>query len=107
MTPAELLAELERLNVKVTLAGDKLCFEAPAGVLSPELKETIAQHKQSLIEELQKREEEYRRRVIPFPYPINETLGIGDFDPLDVRYVDGRPVLEPGWWKEIPKEKGR
>lgn len=48
MTPIDLLAELERLNVKVSLAGDKLRLEAPAGVLSPELKEAVRQHKPAL-----------------------------------------------------------
>ncbi len=47
-----------------------------------------------------------RGKVIVFPYPINETLGIGDFDPMDVRYIDGKPVLEPGWWKDIKNRKG-
>jgi len=49
MTPIDLLAELERLNVKVSLAGDKLRLEAPAGVLTPELKEALRQHKAALI----------------------------------------------------------
>lgn len=48
MTTLDLLAELERLNVKITLAGDRLRLEAPAGVLTPELKETIQQHKPAL-----------------------------------------------------------
>jgi len=48
MTLLDLLAELNRLNVKLTLAGDKLRLEAPAGVLTPELKETIRQHKAAL-----------------------------------------------------------
>lgn len=49
---------------------------------------------------------EAQKRGYAFPYPINETLGIGSFDPMDIRYINGRPVLEPGWWKKIPK-KGR
>ena len=48
MTPAELLAKLERLNVKVSLAGDKLRLEAPAGVLTRELREALRQHKPAL-----------------------------------------------------------
>ena len=42
----ELINELEQLNVKVTLAGDRLRLEAPAGVLTPELKELLSAHKQ-------------------------------------------------------------
>ena len=49
MTPVDLLAELERLNVKVSLAGDKLRLEAPAGTLTPKLKEAIAKHKVVLV----------------------------------------------------------
>lgn len=49
MTPAALITELERRNVKVSLAGDKLRLEAPAGVLTPALKEAIAKHKPELI----------------------------------------------------------
>jgi len=75
-------------------------------VLTPELKEAITKHKQALLQELRRQEEEYRRKVIPFPYPINETMGIGEWDPLDIRYINGKPVLDPGWWKKIPR-KGR
>ena len=39
MNTLDLLAELEERNVKVFLAGDKLRLEAPAGVLTPELRE--------------------------------------------------------------------
>ncbi len=45
MTPTNLLTELERRNVKVSLAGDKLRVEAPAGVLTPDLKEVLIKHK--------------------------------------------------------------
>ena len=49
MTPDALLDKLERLNVKVTINGDKLRLEAPAGVLTPEMKEAIRQYKPALI----------------------------------------------------------
>lgn len=45
MTPQELLAELEQRGVKLTVAGDKLRYDAPAGALTPELKEALRQHK--------------------------------------------------------------
>ena len=37
MNTLDLLAELEERNVKVSLAGDKLRLEAPAGTLTPKL----------------------------------------------------------------------
>lgn len=49
MTSLDLLAELEQLNVKVSLNGNKLRLDAPAGVLTPALKEAIAKHKPELI----------------------------------------------------------
>ncbi len=40
-----------------------------------------------------------------FPYPINETLGIGNADPLDYRRENGKRVSDPGWWKKIGRGK--
>jgi len=48
INPIDLLAKLERRNVKVSLAGDKLRLEAPAGTLTLELKEALRQHKPAL-----------------------------------------------------------
>jgi len=56
MTPDALLDKLERLNVKVTINGDKLRLEAPAGVLTPEMKEAIRQYKPALIALLEAQE---------------------------------------------------
>jgi len=49
MTPEALLTELEQRGVKVSFNGDKLRFVAPAGVLTPELKEAIAKRKPELV----------------------------------------------------------
>jgi hypothetical protein len=49
MTLLGLLAELEERNVKVFLAGDKLRLEAPAGVLTPDMKEALVKHKPALM----------------------------------------------------------
>jgi len=49
VTAVDLLAELERLNVKVSLNGDKLRLEAPVGVITPALKEAVLKHKPELI----------------------------------------------------------
>lgn len=49
MTLIKLVNELERRNVKLSLAGDKLRLEAPAGVLAPELKRAISKHKDELV----------------------------------------------------------
>ena len=49
MNTLDLLAELKRLNVKLSLAGDKLRLEAPAGTLTPKLKEALVKHKPALM----------------------------------------------------------
>ena len=51
-------------------------------------------------------QKEMQKRRDIFPYPLNETLGIGEWDPLDIKYVNGKPVLQPGWWRKIPKDEG-
>lgn len=51
-------------------------------------------------------QKEMQKRRDIFPYPLNETLGIGEWDPLDIKYVNGKPVLQPGWWRKIPKDDG-
>lgn len=44
-----LLTELVQCDVTLTLAGDKLRLEAPAGMLTPELKAALAGHKAELV----------------------------------------------------------
>lgn len=56
MTAEVLLTELTRLGVTLTLAGDKLHVEATTGVLTPELKEALRQHKPALVAILRERE---------------------------------------------------
>lgn len=45
-------------------------------------------------------QEEARKRGRPFPYPLPETCGIGEVDPLDLRRLpDGSWINDPGGWK--------
>jgi hypothetical protein len=48
MNTLDLLAELKRLNVKLSLAGDKLRLEAPTGILAKELQGSLQQYKAEL-----------------------------------------------------------
>lgn len=100
----ELLKKLESRGYSFWLDGKLVKFEysGPGGpdpdVIKPLLEE-LKQRKDEVISCLQARGKELRRKLIPFPYPINETMGIGDCDPLDFRYIDGNAVINPGWWK--------
>jgi DNA-binding transcriptional regulator LsrR (DeoR family) len=53
MTALEILSDLRRAGAIVTVAGDKLRFEAPPGVLTDELKQRLATQKAEIIRLLQ------------------------------------------------------
>ncbi|MBI3864645.1 MAG: hypothetical protein HY290_22435 [Planctomycetia bacterium] len=52
MSADSLIEELRRAGVTLTVAGDELRFRAPAGVMTAELKATLAARKTELIEAL-------------------------------------------------------
>lgn len=52
MTAVELLAELKKLGVLLTCDGEALRIKAPAGVLTPDLKAALAEHKAALLAQL-------------------------------------------------------
>jgi len=69
VTAKELLAELSRLGVRLE---PRLRVDAPPGSLSPELRETLGQHRDELIELLiaeHRRKEQSRRKEVP---PVSE-----------------------------------
>ncbi len=49
MTPTELLAACEVVGIHLEVRGDQLHVEAPAGVVTPELREALVQHKADLL----------------------------------------------------------
>lgn len=49
MNPLELLSYLRQLGVRVSLNGDKVRLEAPAGVLTPKMREIVLKHKPALM----------------------------------------------------------
>jgi hypothetical protein len=50
MTPIGLLQTLEEKGVSFTISGERLKVDAPAGVLTPELRDAIADNKTSLMD---------------------------------------------------------
>lgn len=97
MTPLDLLAELERLNVKLTLAGDKLRLEAPAGVLTPELKETVRRQKPALIALLEAREAKRLLEMQGWVAIYSKTLGEA------VLWCRDEKVIIPTRWRDAVK----
>lgn len=49
MKPALLLAEVEALGIRLSANGEKLHIDAPLGVLTPELRQRLAEHKTDLL----------------------------------------------------------
>lgn len=52
MSVDDLMVELSRLSVKITVNGDKLHIDAPAGALTPGLREALVEHKVLLLRQL-------------------------------------------------------
>ncbi len=50
MNPADLIAELRRLDVKLWEDGGRLCYDAPKGVLTPELRQKLISNKKKLLQ---------------------------------------------------------
>ena len=49
MTPAEVIATCERVGITLSVNGEKLRYEAPAGALTPVLREQLLTHKGALL----------------------------------------------------------
>lgn len=97
MTPQALLDELKQLNVKVSLNGDRLRLEAPAGVLTPDLREKIRQHKTELAALLRKLKEEQAKQLLEeqgWVAIYSETLG------ETVIWCRDEKVAIPTKWKD-------
>lgn len=50
MSTIDLLIDLHRRGVRVRPNGDNLKFNAPVGVMTPEIRATLAEHKPQIIE---------------------------------------------------------
>ncbi|WP_027845127.1 condensation domain-containing protein [Mastigocoleus testarum] len=88
MNRNELLKELDRQGIKLSTRKEKLIIEAPKGALTPELKNSLAEHKQDIIRLLGQTEinttslpviePEFTRRYEPFPLTdIQQAYWIG------------------------------
>jgi len=77
-------------------------------VLLPWPKEEVPKNLRRVFLELKARQEALKAYLATrtlFPYPLPETLGLGAVDPIDIRYENGQPVFDPGWWQKIPDRR--
>lgn len=49
MSPTQLLMELQRCDVTLTVVGDRLRVDAPTGAVTPELRDALVMHKAELL----------------------------------------------------------
>ena len=94
MTPEALLTELEQRGVKVSLTGDKIRFEAPVGVLTPELKETVRRQKPALIALLEAQEAKRLLQERGWVAIHSKTLS------EDILWCRDEKVIIPTRWKD-------
>ncbi len=72
MTPVQFLADLTAQSVRLAAEGDRLRVDAPPDVLTPEVLETLARHKATLLTLLRP------ARVPPYAFPWPDTVpGLG------------------------------
>ena len=92
---APLIVECERAGIRLSVDGDKLVVEAPAGVVKPELLDRLRQHKAALVEALTSGSAEAQA------VEANATAAVSDLPP-------GWPadVPPPPWWPEFCSIKG-
>ncbi|MBI4582733.1 MAG: hypothetical protein HY717_01675 [Planctomycetes bacterium] len=94
MTTAVLLAELSRAGVRLAAAGERIRLDAPRGVLTPELRNLLAEHKTEILEAL-------RRVAYPLACPTcGRRLVLIAGRPPDCPgcRLEGRPVpILPAW----------
>ena len=62
MSAAQLLARVRDLGITLTGNGDRLHYEAPRGVLTSELRQSLAAHKPQVLAELEREADQERRR---------------------------------------------
>lgn len=77
INPETIVEELEKKGVKITVAGDKLRLEAPAGVLTPSIKELIARNKTQIIEWLMNPTTDCMGTVVKLYHARKECLEAG------------------------------
>ena len=114
MTLDTLMFELNQRGVVLQVAGDRIDYQAPAGVLTPELRHQLAAHKPELLAELRKIErpepavaaqeaqelagKTLPRSSLPWLRPRYAICYRSTIPPLSQH----RPLQGVGWAKKIP-----
>lgn len=81
MNAAELLQDLERRDVRLTLNGDSLRIDAPQGMITEELEQTLTQYKPELVELIRHHSSATDPAALK-PTPATERVADMSFDQL-------------------------
>jgi NRPS condensation-like uncharacterized protein len=68
---ADFLGNLEKQDIKVWVEGDRLRCNAPKGLLTPELRNELANHKSAIISYLQQKAQAFSENKLPAIYPVS------------------------------------
>ncbi|MCP4249370.1 MAG: hypothetical protein GY778_20190 [bacterium] len=95
MSPGELLDYLTAKGARLTAAGDRLRVDAPAGVITPEMRLAICTHKAQVLE------------LVPFEFPVGWSRSAWRHHLRHMARVcmypgPGSDVLRVGGWHRAP-----
>ena len=94
MTPSGLLAELRTREVQLASQGNRLRIDAPKGVLTPELRQWLAEHKEGLLRLTPADENPQGQQPTPWAHREGEGVGIPPISDATVQHPEGEPVVE-------------
>src|SRR6185312_12358432 len=97
MNAGPLLRELQAAGVTLSATGDRLHVEAPAGAVTPGLRQRIAENKASLLAEL-------NQPTTTAPGTRAALLALADSLGLDHAIVHGLPEQDMALWAQVPPE---
>ena len=103
---APVIAECERAGIRLSVDGDKLVVEAPAGVVKPELLDRLRQHKAALVEALTSGPAE--AQAVEATAPAAASPVAAQATEPAAQLPPGWPadLAAPDWWPEFCSIKG-
>ena len=95
MTSSGLLAELRTRDVQLAAQDNRLLVDAPNGLITRELRQRLAEHKDELLRLLARADESPDgQQPAPWAHREGEGVGIPPISDATVQHPEGEPVVE-------------